>query len=39
MIKDVRFPDDVDLISATEDGPQSLVSTLAKCSTHYGRFR
>ena len=36
IIKDLRFADDVDLISASEDGLQSLVTTLATDSTDYG---
>jgi len=36
IIKDLRFADDVDLLSATEDGLQSLVTMLAKDSTDYG---
>ena len=35
IIKDLRFADDVDLISASEDGLQSLVTTLATDSTDY----
>jgi len=35
-IKDLRFADDVDIISATEDGLQLLVAMLAKDSTEYG---
>jgi len=36
IIKDLRFIDDVDLISASEDGLQSTVTMLAKDSTDYG---
>jgi len=36
IIKDLRFADDVDLISASEGGLQSLVTTLVTDSTDYG---